>query len=147
MSTTLPVTSGYWRWRRGFFALTDTRSVEEILALYSGDIGVQTPKVAAFGAVFDGQGRVLLMQRSDNRLWAMPGGMVEVGETAAQAAEREFWEETGVHVRAERLLGIYDNQCVWRPSAISALYGRLHVLIRFRHAAPDERSPRRGVFL
>ena len=50
------------------------------------------------------------MQRSDNRLWAMPGGMVEVGETAAQAAEREFWEETGVHVRAERLIGIYDNR-------------------------------------
>ena len=91
-------------------ALTDTRSVEEILALYSGDIGVQTPKVAAFGAVFDAQGRVLLMQRSDNSLWAMPGGMVEVGETAAQAAEREFWEETGVRVRAERLIGIYDNR-------------------------------------
>ena len=85
------------------FALTDTRSAEEILAIYNGDIGVQTPKVAAYGALFDAQGRVLLMQRSDNRLWAMPGGMVEVGETAAQAAEREFWEETGVHVRAERL--------------------------------------------
>ena len=92
------------------FALTDTRSAEEILAIYNGDIGVQTPKVAAYGALFDAQGRVLLMQRSDNRLWAMPGGMVEVGETAAQAAEREFWEETGVHVRAERLLGIYDNR-------------------------------------
>ena len=92
------------------FALTDTRSAEEILAIYNGDIGVQSPKVAAFGAVFDGQGRVLLMQRADNRLWALPGGMVEVGETAAQAAEREIWEETGVRVRAERLIGIYDNR-------------------------------------
>ena len=91
-------------------ALTDTRSVDEILKIYSGDIGVQSPKVGAFGAVFDAQGRVLLIQRSDNRLWAMPGGMVEVGETAAQAAEREIWEETGVHVRAERLIGIYDNR-------------------------------------
>ena len=92
------------------FALTDTRSAEEIEALYNGDINYQTPKVAAFGAVFDAQGRVLLIQRSDNRLWAMPGGMVEVGETAAQAAEREMWEETGVRVRAERLLGVYDNR-------------------------------------
>ena len=91
-------------------ALTDTRSAEEILAIYNGDIGVQSPKVAAFGAVFDEEGRVLLMQREDNRLWALPGGMVEVGETAAQAAERETWEETGVHVRAERLIGIYDNR-------------------------------------
>lgn len=92
------------------FALTDTRSVEEILALYNADINPQTPKVAAFGALFDAQGRILLMQRADNRLWAMPGGMVEVGETAAQAAEREIWEETGVRVRAERLIGIYDNR-------------------------------------
>ncbi len=92
------------------FALTDTRSIEEILAVYSGDIGVQSPKVAASGALFDAQGRVLLMQRSDNKLWAMPGGMVEVGETAAQAAEREIWEETGVRVRAEQLIGIYDNR-------------------------------------
>lgn len=91
-------------------ALTDTRSAEEILAIYNGDIGVQSPKVAAFGVLFDAQGRVLLMQREDNRLWALPGGMVEVGETAAQAAEREFWEETGVRVRAERLFGIYDNR-------------------------------------
>ena len=127
------------------FALTDTRSAEEILALYNGDINYQTPKVAAFGALFDAQGRVLLMQRSDNRLWALPGGMVEVGETAAQAAEREFWEETGVRVRAERLLGIYDNRAYGGRCALSALYGRLRVLIRFRHAAPDERGPGRGV--
>ena len=92
------------------FALTDSRSVEEILAVYNGDIGVQSPKVAAFGALFDAQGRILLMQRADNRHWAMPGGMVEVGETAAQAAEREIWEETGVRVRAEQLIGIYDNR-------------------------------------
>lgn len=92
------------------FALTDTRSAEEILALYNGDINYQTPKVAAAGALFDADGRVLLMQRTDNKLWALPGGMVEVGETAAQAAEREFWEETGVGVRAESLLGIYDNR-------------------------------------
>lgn len=92
------------------FALTDTRSADEVLAIYSGDIGVQSPKIAAFGAVFDAEGRILLMQRADNRLWAMPGGMVEVGETAAQAAEREFWEETGVRVRAERLIGIFDNR-------------------------------------
>ena len=103
------------------FALTDTRSAEEILALYNGDINYQTPKVAAFGALFDAQGRVLLMQRSDNRLWAMPGGMVEVGETVAQAAEREFWEETGVHVRAERLLGIYDKPGI-RGTAPFQLY-------------------------
>ena len=124
------------------FALTDSRGVEEILAIYNGDIGVQTPKVAAYGALFDAQGRVLLMQRSDNRLWALPGGMVEVGETAAQAAEREVWEETGVRVRAERLLGIYDNRAYGGRCALPALYRGIHVFARCRHAAPNERSPR-----
>ena len=100
------------------FALTDTRAAAEILAVYSGDISYQTPKVAAFGAVFDPQGRVLLIQRSDNRMWAMPGGIVEVGETAAQAAEREIWEETGVRVRAERLIGIYDNRAYNAPRPV-----------------------------
>ncbi len=103
------------------FALTDTRSAAEIEAVYRGDVGVQTPKVAAYGALFDAQGRVLLMQRSDNRLWALPGGMVEVGETAAHAAEREVWEETGVQVRAERLIGIYDNRA-YRGQAPYQLY-------------------------
>ena len=104
MSTTLPATSACWRWRRGSLHTPIHAQQRRFWRSTTGTSAYQTPKVAAFGALFDAQGRVLLMQRSDNRLWAMPGGMVEVGETAAQAAEREFWEETGVHVRAERLL-------------------------------------------
>lgn len=40
-------------------------------------------------------GRVLLCRRTDGQGWAWPGGGIKEGETAAQAAWREFFEETG----------------------------------------------------
>ncbi len=67
----------------------------------------KTPRIAADAAVFDLQGRLLLIQRTDSALWALPGGSAEVGNLPAAVAEREVWEETGVFVRAERLLGLY----------------------------------------
>lgn len=60
-------------------------------------------------AVRDGEGRLLLIQRSDNGLWAMPGGALEVGETVAQAATREVLEETGIAVEISGVIGIYSD--------------------------------------
>ena len=60
-------------------------------------------------AVRDDDGRLLLIQRSDNGLWAMPGGGLEVGETVAQAAAREVLEETGIAVEINGVVGIYSD--------------------------------------
>ncbi len=53
--------------------------------------------------------KVLLTQRADNGHWCLPGGHMESGESASEACEREVFEETGLTVRATRLLGVYSN--------------------------------------
>lgn len=57
----------------------------------------------------DSRQKVLLTQRADNGHWCLPGGHMESGESAAEACEREVFEETGLKVRATRLLGVYSN--------------------------------------
>ena len=64
---------------------------------------------AATVFVQDDDSRVLMIQRSDNGLWALPGGVMEVGETLGQAAEREVLEETGYQVRVVDVIGIYSD--------------------------------------
>lgn len=63
---------------------------------------------AAAAVVVREDGRLLLVRRGrepQRGRWSVPGGTVEPGETAAQAAVRETFEETGARVRAERELG------------------------------------------
>jgi 8-oxo-dGTP pyrophosphatase MutT (NUDIX family) len=51
--------------------------------------------------------QVLMHKREDFRLWGLPGGRIERGETAWEAAVRETQEETGYDVRIVRLVGEY----------------------------------------
>ena len=64
------------------------------------------------GAIVVDKGRVLLVKRGHAPLrgeWSIPGGLLELGETLRQAAEREAWEETGVEVEATDLLGVFER--------------------------------------
>jgi ADP-ribose pyrophosphatase YjhB (NUDIX family) len=60
-------------------------------------------------AVRDELGRLLLIHKIDNDLWALPGGAMELGESVAEAAIREVEEETGVVVQLVGLVGIYTD--------------------------------------
>lgn len=65
--------------------------------------------------MFDDAGRPLLVQQRENGVWSTPGGFIEPDERPADAARREAWEETGLAVRVERLVGVYGGpQCVVR---------------------------------
>ena len=79
---------------------------------YYDDPAAPTPtSVVPAASVFvqDDDGRVLMIQRSDNGYWALPGGAMEIGETLAQAAEREVLEETGYQVKAVDVIGVYSD--------------------------------------
>ena len=65
------------------------------------------PSVVA--VVTDDQGRVLLIHKTDNNLWALPGGGHEIGESIADTVVREVKEETGYDVAVERVTGLYTN--------------------------------------
>jgi ADP-ribose pyrophosphatase YjhB (NUDIX family) len=64
---------------------------------------------AAVAVVAREDGAVLLIRRTDNGNWALPGGAIEMNESVADAAIRETFEETGIQVEVTGLLGIYSD--------------------------------------
>ncbi len=70
----------------------------------------EAPLVGVGAVVIDG-GKVLLVQRGQEPgkgTWGLPGGLVELGETVADAVRREVAEETGLDVEPGPLLGIFE---------------------------------------
>ncbi|MFJ8040173.1 NUDIX domain-containing protein [Kitasatospora sp. NPDC096147] len=65
------------------------------------------PSVTA--VVTDDSGRLLLIHKTDNGLWALPGGGHDIGESVAQAVVREVLEETGVNVEVVAVTGLYTD--------------------------------------
>jgi len=59
--------------------------------------------------VVNDEGDILLIRRTDNDNWALPGGAIDLGESAAQAAIRETVEETGITCEITGLVGIYTD--------------------------------------
>src|SRR5438132_4166136 len=66
-------------------------------------------RIGVFALIFDDQGRILLGHRRDIDWWNLPGGGMEVGETVDEALRREVYEETGLVVEIERLVGVYSK--------------------------------------
>jgi 8-oxo-dGTP diphosphatase len=80
--------------------------------VYLHDSAAPTPAVVApsvFVAARDGRGRLLLVRRSDSGAWELPGGRVDIGESALDTAVRETAEESGVSVRITGLVGLFTD--------------------------------------
>lgn len=101
-------------------ASIEERSLGEVMEEYEGNLTHVTPFVGADAAVFR-DGHILLIRREDNSLWAMPGGVTDVGETWAESAERELREEAGLEGRAAALLGVFDSR-LWGSRSKAQFY-------------------------
>lgn len=59
--------------------------------------------------VADDDGRILLIRRTDNGNWAVPGGTIDLGESLVGAAVRETVEESGITCEITGIVGIYSD--------------------------------------
>jgi 8-oxo-dGTP pyrophosphatase MutT (NUDIX family) len=59
--------------------------------------------------VEDAAGQILMIRRSDNDNWALPGGAIDLGESMSQAGVRETLEETGIECEITGVIGIYTD--------------------------------------
>lgn len=67
-------------------------------------------RLGCSAAIFDEpRQRVLLMQRNDNRLWCLPSGGMDSGESVSETIIREVEEETGLVVGVVGLVGVYSS--------------------------------------
>jgi ADP-ribose pyrophosphatase YjhB (NUDIX family) len=71
---------------------------------------------AARAVLIDGEGRILLIRRSDNGMWALPAGGMEPGESVTECMIREVWEETGLTAKSYRPFAVYSEPRFKPPS-------------------------------
>ncbi|MBD2869059.1 NUDIX hydrolase [Paenibacillus arenilitoris] len=61
----------------------------------------------------DDKNRLLLQRRTDNRLWGLPGGALEPGESLPEVAKRELFEETGLIANALTLFDVFSGHAFY----------------------------------
>ncbi len=67
-------------------------------------------RVAVAALVFDEAGRILLFKHTYRKIaWGIPAGSLEHGEQPVNAVVREFFEETGMTIKVERLLRAHGS--------------------------------------
>ncbi len=114
--------------------LSNGRSAEELFAAYRERQFMLAAYPSAEAVVMQ-ENRLLLVRRRDDGLWALPGGITDPGETLAESAQRELWEETGIRARPRRLLGIFDSRH-WHSEKKIHFY---HAVFEF---VPENGQPR-----
>ena len=87
-------------------------SLEEIKKRYSSCFSEKTKVRLGTGVfIISKTNKILMEKRSDCGWWGIPGGKIEVGETASEAIIREIKEETSINLNKDnlKLMGVYSN--------------------------------------
>jgi ADP-ribose pyrophosphatase YjhB (NUDIX family) len=91
-------------------AIVGTELLEDVEEIFLAEPWLRfSPAVGVDAAVFDEEDLILLVQRADNRRWALLGGLAEIGQTLPDAVLCELWEEAGLRGKVRRVLGIFDE--------------------------------------
>jgi 8-oxo-dGTP pyrophosphatase MutT (NUDIX family) len=114
-------------------SILENRSPDDVISEYKKDMNHICPLIGAEAAVFRNN-RLLLIKRHDDKLWAVPGGKTDVGETLTETAIRELKEETGLIGKVTRLLGIFDSR-IWKSK------DKLHLFHVIFEVSTDNESP------
>ncbi|WP_238649608.1 NUDIX domain-containing protein [Paenibacillus piscarius] len=77
------------------------------LRAVTGNGLLMMPSVAA--VVRDEQGSILLIRKKDETAWGLPAGAIEPEETPSRALRREVFEETGLMVTPEQVIGVFGG--------------------------------------
>ena len=93
---------------------------------------------AAFAAVRNVTGEVLLVRRIDDGNWELPGGRIDVGESAAQAVIREVAEESGVSIAVIGLSGVYSDPTHVLLDPDGTIHQQLALCFHAVPAGPDD---------
>ena len=81
---------------------------ETIKGLFCNETGFQTPKLDTRAAIFDDEGRILLV-KENNGTWSLPGGWVDVMQSVKSNTIKEVREEAGLDVETIRLIAVQDR--------------------------------------
>lgn len=80
---------------------------EKVRDLFCNETGYQTPKLDTRAAIFE-KNKILLVHEN-NGTWALPGGWCDVLESVKSNTEKEVREETGLLVKAVKIISIQDR--------------------------------------
>ena len=100
------------------------------------------PWVGVGGIVFKDD-QILLVKRGKEPglgRWSIPGGVVDLGETAAQALKREIREETGLIVEVRELVKVFERILTDTLGKVQYHYVLLDYLCRFQEGEPSPAS-------
>lgn len=100
-------------------------------------------KVSANAVAVNKSGEILLILRDDLRMWSIPGGMSDGGETPAETVVREVYEETGMQVDPLRLVGLQ----FWPLHPRGTLEFNFFCKVVGGQLTPSPESPQVGFFL
>lgn len=82
-------------------------SLEKVKDLFCNETGYQTPKLDTRAAIF--QDDKILLTHEKNGTWSLPGGWVDVLESAKSNTIKEVKEETGLDVEAVKLIALQNR--------------------------------------